>query len=65
MGVKERIDAAWEESVGQYVGGTGQSCERDGLLCASPYRTPMGVGMNAGIACAVNGSFGAGMVVGR
>jgi len=38
---------------------------RDEQLCAFPYRTPVGVMLNAGIARAVNGSFGAGMVAGR
>ena len=39
--------------------------KRDVQLCAFPYRTPVGVMLNEGIASAVNGSFVAGMVVGR
>ena len=63
MGVKERIEAAGKGQCGR--GNGRESGEMDGLLCAFPYRTPVGVMLKAGIALAVNGSFVAGMVVGR
>ena len=66
MGVKERIEAAGGRRVGQCGRrNRTESKEMDGLLCAFPYRTPVGVTLKAGIALAVNGSFVAGMVVGR
>jgi hypothetical protein len=45
--------------------GRKRSGRGDEQLCAFPYRTPVGVMLKEGIASAENGSFGAGMVVGR
>jgi len=63
MGVKERIEAVGKERLVNVRGKRDGAGERDELLCAFPYRTPVEVMLKAGIASAVKCSFGAGMVL--
>jgi hypothetical protein len=65
-GVNERTEAVREsEGLSHDRVETERVRKRNEQLCAFPYRTPVGVMLNEGIASAVNGSFGAGMLVGR